>query len=162
MKSYGNFDLDQNSSQSETSVRFTWSTWLENHEIFIYNWQRRGFSFRMPREPILEVEQAFKSCKEGTTFKTVCRLYVFLWFEAYRLWIMIKWYCLKKFARNTTRQFNHLWKYLDYYGSNGIQNGVTRKVGIHAKPANQLPIHKLSSKGDLDVRAVDEDLFGDV
>ena len=68
-------------------------------------------------------------------------------------------YCSKKLTQNATRQFNHLCEcqaYLNHCVTKGIQNNVTRKVGIRAKPANQLPIHKLSSKAkaDLDLRTM--------
>jgi len=74
-------------------------------------------------------------------------------------------YCTKKLAKNTTRQFNHLCecqKYLDYCASHSIQNNVTRKVGVCAELANQLPIHELSAgeKEDLDVRAARVCLVG--
>ena len=68
-------------------------------------------------------------------------------------------YCSKKLTQNATRQFNHLCEcqaYLNHCATKGIQNNITRKVGIRAKPANQLPIHELSSKAkaDLDLRTM--------
>ena len=74
-------------------------------------------------------------------------------------------HCNKRFAKNTTRPFNHLCecqKYLNYCQSKSIQNNITRKVNVRSKPTNQLPIRKLTAreKEDLDNRAARVCLIG--
>jgi len=115
----------------------------------------------MPRKAILEAQQAFKTFKDESQYKNVRQSRVLTDLKAMSQCL----HCSKKFTQNATRQFNHLCEcqvYLNYCASKGIQNNVTRKVGIRAKPANQLPIHKLSSKAkaDLDLRAARVCLVG--
>lgn len=118
----------------------------------------------MVKRGIPEVQKAFKIVKEekdATKHKTIS--HYALYTDSKLMMECI--HCNKRFAKNTTRQFNHLCecqKYLNYCQSKSIQNNVTRKVNVCSKPINQLPIRKLTAreKEDLDNRAARVCLIG--